>query len=89
MSMNRAERHALLTSVLVPINLAAAWLEAPLWILMMLWLICPIAFLWLVRVVLRDTTTLTEDLVPGHEWDHLDRPDLAKRDTRSTPSPEP
>ncbi len=78
--MNRAESQALLTTGLLPIIMCAVWFSAPLWIGLLLLAVCPIMVLWLVWTVLHDTAQPPGELPHGHEWDYLDRPDLAERD---------
>jgi hypothetical protein len=87
--MHKAERHALYTSTLVPavgvaVAVDAAWPLVPLLIVL-----CPIAVLWLVWVVLHDKEAPLPDLIPGHEWDYLDRPDLMERDAEADQAPLP
>lgn len=78
-AMNRSERHALLATVMVPVIMVAVWAQAPLWFAMVLLVGCPVVLLHLVWCVLHDTSGPVDDLPPGHEWDYLDRPDLADR----------
>lgn len=77
--MNRSERHALRASALVPLIMAAVWLQAPLWCALILLFVIPIVVIHLVWSVLHDTSDPSGELPPGHEWDYRDRPDLAKR----------
>ncbi len=77
--MKRSERHALWTTVLVPVIGFTVACDAPLWCGLVLLFIAPVAVLWLVWTVLHDTTDPSGELPPGHEWDYRDRPDLAKR----------
>ncbi len=65
--------------MLVPITMVTVWLEAPLWFGCLLLFIAPFAVCWLVWTVLHDTEGPRVELPPEHEWDYLDRPDLAQR----------
>jgi nitrate/nitrite transporter NarK len=85
--MHKAERHALLTSLLVPITAVAVVVDAAWPLVPILFVVSPLAVLWLVWVVLNDTASLPPDLREDHEWDYLDRPDLMQRDTVRKVSP--
>ncbi len=77
--MNKSERHALYTSLVVPAMAAVVLTDAPMPVAFSVLGISVLALVWLVWVVLHDTSAPPPDLVEGHEWDYLDRPDLMKR----------
>jgi fatty acid desaturase len=79
--MHKAERHALLTTLLVPITAVAVAVESAWPLVPILLVVSPLAVLWLVWVVLNDTASMPPDLREHHEWDYLDRPDLQRRNT--------
>lgn len=84
--MHKAERHALLTSLLVPITAVAVVVDAAWPLVPILFVVSPLAVLWLAWVVLNDTAALPPDLPEHHQWDYLDRPDLQVRDTEEDAS---
>jgi membrane protein implicated in regulation of membrane protease activity len=78
--MTKAERHALYTTLVVPVMAIVVLTEAPLPVAFAALVISVMALLWLVWVVLHDTASPPPDLMDGHEWDYLDRSDLMERD---------
>lgn len=80
--MHKAERHALLTSLLIPVTAVAVAVETAWPLVPVLLVVSPLALLWLVWVVLNDTVSLPPDLHENHEWDYLDRPDLMPRNAK-------
>lgn len=78
--MHKAERHALYTTLVVPLMAIVVLAEAPLPVAFTALVISAMALLWLVWVVLHDTASPPRDLVEGHEWDYLDRSDLMERE---------
>ncbi|MCB0765470.1 MAG: hypothetical protein KDB84_12230 [Flavobacteriales bacterium] len=77
--MDRSERHALFATLMIPVIACAVLAEAPLWIALLLLVVCPAVLLHLVWVVLHDKGATAGELPPGHEWDYEDRPDLSRR----------
>jgi len=78
--MRKAERAALLASVLVPISIITSLSEPPLWWVMLLFVMDPVVLIALVWAILRDPAPPPLDLPPGHEWGYADRPGLRSRE---------
>jgi hypothetical protein len=65
-----------LVSLLAPVNVLVALIGGPQWLIGFLFLLGPLAVLWLVCNVLRDTSVPQPELPAEAEWGYQDRLDL-------------
>jgi membrane protein implicated in regulation of membrane protease activity len=74
--MSTLPRSVALVTLLVPVNVLVALVGGPYWLLGTLFLLGPLAVLWMVWNVLRDTSATQPELPTEAEWGYQDRADL-------------
>ncbi|MBL8003256.1 MAG: hypothetical protein JNL05_14985 [Flavobacteriales bacterium] len=74
--MRPLPRSVALVTLLVPVNILVALVGGPYWLLGTLFLLGPMAVLWMVWNVLRDTSAPQPELPSAAEWGYQDRADL-------------
>lgn len=79
--MHPLPRSVGLVNLLVPVNALVALVGGPQWLIGSLFLLGPLAVLWLVWSVLRDTSVPQPVLPAEAEWGYQDRADLRIRRT--------